>query len=204
MIGPDEDLHEIVPSDIILFSSAMALAHVFDGGSATEAILAEPACESGAVPSRRRDPLCRVGRRGSVPECACARDEQFRQRCAFTFSDLFVKLLLDGAAQAGEKVDVEWSLLPWALASGEYWLQPELLVDRKWVPAGAKEKLGGKLAEGKEARTRFSFTMPDHPTILRTRLFHLPTGAKKPIESKIDTRVALRRPRLQEPVASSQ
>lgn len=144
------------------------------------------------------DPLCRAGRNGAArpPICNCTRDDAARgQRCAFLFSDFVVAQQLPTPPKPGEQVNVEWAIQP--LTDGEYWLAPEIYVDGKWMPVQTKGKLGGKLAEGKEARAKLAFTMPSRPTILRTRMFHLPNGAKQPIESQIDTIIPMRKVKAQ-------
>ena len=140
------------------------------------------------------DPLCRAGRAGAsrAPICDCARDDNARsQRCAFSFIDFHLVQQLPAPAFAGEQVQVEWVINP--AMDGEYSFRPEILIDGKWVSVQSKEKLAGKLMSGKEARTKLAFTMPSRPTVLRTRMTHLPKGAKQPIESQIDTVIALKK-----------
>lgn len=140
-----------------------------------------------------RDRLCNTGRAGSASTaCSCLRDDG-DQRCAFTFPDLFVTLQIPAPVLAGQSVDAEWTILPWA-TEGDYWLVPELWDGRKWIPLETKAKLGGKLIEGKESKAKLTFTMPSTPVMLRTRVFHLPKGAKSPIESHLDTAIPMRTP----------
>jgi len=145
-----------------------------------------------------RDRLCNVGRAGGASSaCSCSRDDELRsQRCAYTFPDLFVTLQIASPVLAGQSVDAEWTILPWA-TEGDYWLVPELWDGRKWIPLDTKAKLGGKLIEGKESKAKLTFTMPLQPVMLRTRVFHQPNGAKSPIESHLDTAIAMRRPKGQ-------
>ena len=142
------------------------------------------------------DRLCNAARAdGASPACSCHRDNAFRsQRCAFTFPDLFVTLQTPGAVPAGQPVDAEWTILPWA-TEGDYSLVPELWDGRKWIPLDTKSKLGGKLIEGKESKAKLTFTMPSTLVMMRTRVFHLPNGAKSPIESHLDASIALLKPK---------
>jgi hypothetical protein len=143
-----------------------------------------------------RDRLCSVIGAGS-PVCSCLRDPRHNQRCSFTLEDLFVTQELVSPALAGETVHLEWSVLPWMTGDGEFTLRAEIFANGKWMPIAVKEKLGGKLKDGKDAKAKASFTMPSHPTIVRTRMTHLAKGAKQPVESEIRTMVALRKPKGQ-------
>jgi hypothetical protein len=201
----DEILVEFVWYAIGLWVLAEARAVSILEGTASEPVtfdepeLCELAPPRHLIPGLlERDRLCRTLGAGS-PICSCLRDNALRnQRCTFTFRDFFLSQQFIAPALAGQEVQVEWTLLPWMTGEGEYWLSPEILVNGKWIPIAANKKLGGKLTQGKEARTKASFTMPSRPTILRTRMFHQPKGAKQPIESEMQTMVALRKPKLKE------
>lgn len=155
----------------------------------------EPSREVDPLTPTIRDRLCNVGREGGASSaCSCNRDDARReQRCAFTFPDLFVTLQIPAPVLAGQSVDAEWTILPWA-TEGDYSLVPELWDGRKWIPLETRSKLGGKLIEGKPSKAKLTFPMPSTPVLLRTRVFHQPEGAKSPIESYLDTTIALRKP----------
>jgi hypothetical protein len=138
------------------------------------------------------DPLCRAGRAGESPACRCLRDDTLRsQRCSFTFPEFFATVRLPSPAVAGERVDAEWTILPGAPA--EFWMKSEIFANGKWIPIDDKGRTSGHLTEEKTTSLRTAWTMPGTPTLLRTRFFHLPKGAKQPVESQMTTMVALRK-----------
>ena len=159
-------------------------------------------CEKTASPTQDElfpdlDPLCRAGRADAPAFCKCTRDlNASQQRCTFTFPDFQVVQEIPAPALPGQPVEVEWTIHPSA-DGGEYWFKPEMYLNGEWVSIGSKQKLGGKLMAGKASRTKMTFTMPERPVLLRTQMFHQPDGAKQPIESQIDTVVAMRKAKPQ-------
>ena len=112
----------------------------------------------------------------------------------FTTSDFFATVRLPAPAYAGQPVDPEWTILP-TDDPAEFWMKSEMYVGGKWIPVEQKGKPAGKFTEGKASTIRMSWTMPSTPTMLRTRLFHLPKGAKQATESTMTTMVALSKPK---------
>lgn len=178
-------------------------ASILGGGSSEAVIAPRPLCEL-APPRRIQDlrphasPLCRAGRANArrPPFCDCEVEISFGKRCTFLFADFVVAQQLPPPVTPGQMVEVEWTIHP--SVDGEFWFEPQIVADNKFVSLPAKEKAKGKLTAGKEASVKVAFAMPSRPTLLRTRMFHLPKGAKKPIESQIDTMVPMRKLKPQE------
>lgn len=202
-VQADPSTIEIRPYPIGLWVIAEARALSVLPGSASEPIQFEmpELCTLSAPPDAVRnrfadlDSLCRAGRAGAAPVCKCLRDDALRsQRCTFNFPDFFATVRLPAPAYAGQPVDPEWTILPTG-DPAEFWMKSEMYVGGKWIPVAQKGKLDGKFTEGKTNTIRTSWTMPSTPTMLRTRLFHLPKGAKQATESTMTTMVALSKPK---------